>query len=326
MIFLETDLPISGVTTADFPNVRYALPVNFWPENEDRLILNLQTIIRANPQDDVCVTLDSHLFERHFSQAVPANTEAPYITTEEAADNFERAVSGLGVNLHKDTLRQLRRVKKALDNKEVKWVYCRPEGGLWYEGDKPDEAERWQRVRALLVARGAAYANWGKDDWHRFTHRAYNGFLRQVLHFLEWLEPLGRECAYWFSNAHGDELGIHLDDWGNRVPPVNLEPEQWPNLYVYLPETADTQLARAVNFARHAPNAVVHLRIGPFVAGQKVDVTDCIERARAVIRARGHVMLFVGDPTIPQGASWFPPDGSVGAAVKEFCERLKHGV
>lgn len=328
MIFIETDLTIPGVDAATFPRVRYCQPINFWPENDGRLVTNLRAILDANPQEDIAVCFDSHLFERHFSQAIPPNTEATYLTPEKCADNYERAVSGLGVDLHADLLRQLRRVKKMLDHKHVRWVYCRPESGLWYQGSDSTEAERWQHVRETIVLRGVASPSWGKAEWHRFTYRAYNGFLRQVLTFLGWLDPTGPDdLVYWFANAHDDELGVHLDDWGNKVPPVYLEPEQWPDLYVYPPEVADTQLARAVNFARYKRGAVVHLRICPIPDGKggqsTINPDDVLKRGKAVLAAGGNVTMFVGDPELPQGASWFPPDGSVGAAVLDFCKECR---
>lgn len=328
MIFCETDSPIPGLNVADFPRVRQLLPINFWPENDGRLVKNLHAIQDANPQDDIAVCFDSHLFERHFSQSIVPNTEAPYLSVEKCADNYERAISGLGVDLHTDCLRQLRRVKKALDHKHVKWLYCRPEIGLWYQGSNPEEAERWQHVRETLILRGIGSQAWGKDDWHRLTHLAFNGFLRQVLNFLGWMDPLGNDdLVYWFSNAHGDELGCHVDDWGNRVPPVHMEPEQLPNLYVFPPEQADTQLARAVNFARYRRGAVVHLRICMIPDGQggmsKIAPKDVIKRAKAVLAAGGNVALFCGEPSVPQGESFFPPDGSVGAAVVELCKECR---
>lgn len=327
MIFPETDSPIPGLTTAEYPHVRYAMPVNFWPNNEDRLLLNVRAILDTSPQEDIAVTLDSHLFERHFSQAIPPNTDGPYLDAQACADNYDRAVSGLGVNLHADCLRQLRRLRKALGHKSVQWVYCRPESGLWYQGSDKDEADRWEEVRTILIARGIAHVEWGKAEWHRFTYRAYNGFLRQVLAYLDWLQPLGPDLNYWFANGHGDELGVHIDDWGNKVPPITMEPEQWADLYVYPPENGDTQLARAVNFARHARNAVVHLRMGPIPDGKGgrsvISPSDVIARGQAVLRAGGHVMMFCGDPSEPQGSSWFPPDGSVGAAVVEFCKECR---
>lgn len=328
MIFLETDLTIPGVDAATFPNVRYCLPINFWPENDTRLQKNIRDTLEANPQDDIAVCFDSHLFERHFSQAIPANTTAPYIAPEKCADNYERAISGLGVELHADCLRQLRKLKRGLDSKHVKWLYCRPEVGLWYQGSDPQENERWMRVREHLTLRGIGKADWGKDQWTRLTYLAFNGFLRQVLHFLGWLDPVGRDdLVYWFSNAHGDELGCHVDDWGNRVPPVHLEPEQLPNLYVFPPEQADMQLARAVNFARHKRNAVVHLRICPIPDGNggqsTINPSDVLRRAKAVLAAGGNVALFVGDPSLPQGSSWFPPDGSTGAAILDFCKECR---